>query len=226
MDEPALYYLATQALIHEVILEERNAKFDYIGASTGCTPVRNSYQFTHWTYENRFNEIYNDIVNRVKTYYTILSFATMSPDHTNVVTLDKYDYSAGEYYTDVHSDTGAVSVFFPAGQYGDYTLTLWGNDDWLRVATKVNNSNEQTITDNRNDPTPGLVFWGASGKQAMGQSSGEVPDLVNAYLKAKVEYFEGTLYIDKTAEEFHPDSNAYTMEESQGIRLNCSRTDR
>ena len=215
-DEQALHYLATQVLIHEVILEERNANFDYIGVSAGCTPVRNSYQFTHWTYENRFNEIYNDMVHNVQTYYTRPSFTAATEPYAPIITLDKYDYNSGEYYTDIHSDTGAVSEFFPVGQYGDYTLTPWGNDDWLRVAAKVNNPNEQTITDNRNDPIPGLVFWGASGKQAMGQSSGEVPDPVNAYFKVKVGYFEGTLSISKTAEAFYPDSNSYAMEDGAG----------
>lgn len=59
--------------------------------------------------------LYNDMVNRVKAYYTIPSFATMSPDHTNVVTLDRYDYNSGEYYAGIYSDSGAVSAFFLAG---------------------------------------------------------------------------------------------------------------
>ena len=216
-DEQALHYLATQVLIHEVILEERNANFDYIGVAPGCTPVKNSYQFTDPTYSNRFNEIYNDIVNHVKTYYNIPSFAKSNPDIAPTIILDKYDYNSGEYYTDVHSDVGAVSEFFPAGQYGDYTLTPWGNDDWLRIATRVNNPAEQTITDNRNDPIPGLVFWGASGKQSLGQVSGEVPDPVGAYFKTKVGYMDGNLSLDKTAEVFHPDSNSYSNEDGVGF---------
>lgn len=200
-NEESLLYLATQILIHEVVLEERDANFTYIGAKAGCSAVKDSYVFTSSDFSNHFTNLYNQIVTQVQLYYTIPSFCASTPGAATTFTLDQYDENTHEYYTNLTDNNNVCGTYFPAGyKSGDLVFTPFNGGHNMRVATSKTDFSSATAQDGRDQPIQGLVYWGNSSAQQMCQCAAPTVDPVNAYCKFQIG--NGTLVLHKLSEVY------------------------
>lgn len=186
-DEQSLQFLAAQILVHEVVLEERDAHFQYIGPRAGCSAVKSAYSWTSGDFSRRFQEIYNQMETQVRLYFIIPSFCTSTPETAPTFILDQYDNNTHEYFTNLTDNTNVCGSFFPAGYvYGDLTFTPWNDNHNLRVATRKTDFSERTAADGRNQPIKGLLYWGGTSSQQMCQCGGDIADPVHAFFKVKI----------------------------------------
>ena len=192
--------IATQLLIWETIVGERDENFNHVNAGE-CDAILDTISANHPLYSRIIN-YYNSIVKSVQNHSKIPSFFKKSSLSAQVVTLSWN----GTNYTATLNDTNNV--------LGNYTFTtnnskvtcsVSGNKLTVSSSTAINS--EVTITANKvNGKRKGLVVWGdgiydtgTGDIQDLVTFSAEVDDPVVGYVKVKVS--SGSAKIVKTSED-------------------------
>ena len=200
---------ATQLLIWETIVGERDAEFNHV-APKNCSSVLDYIRADNPLRSEILN-YYNHIVERVQRHTKLPSFCSATIDGAQNIEL-KWD---GNSYTSTLTDTNNVLQ--------DYTFSSSSSGVQIKVSGRnlIVTSSEApsspiTIVAKKNDSQrKGLVVWGdgvyapGEGVQDLVTYVQEVDDLVQGFVNLNVSY--GSAKIVKTSEDGHIENITFTV---------------
>lgn len=202
------HMMATQVLVWETVVGERDADFNHV-APGSADAVKSVYRTSHPLY-GRFSAYYDSIEANVKKHTIVPSFMDRSEEDAQTVELS-WD---GSRYTATLTDTNSVlSEYAFSSAQSDMTFAVDGND--LTISAETAPADGVTITAVRNNTRQGVVVWsdGHYGPDGTMQDvvtfRDTVSDPMYAYLHLKVGY--GSVKIIKTSEDGKVDGIAFTI---------------
>lgn len=202
------HMMATQVLVWETVVGERNADFNHI-APDNADAVKSVYRTSHPLY-GRFSAYYDSIEASVKKHTIVPSFMDRSEEAAQTVELS-WD---GSRYTATLTDTNSVlSEYAFSSAQSDMTFAVDGND--LTISAETAPADGVTITAVRNNTRQGVVVWsdGHYGPDGTMQDvvtfRDTVSDPMYAYLHLKVSY--GSVKIVKTSEDGEVSGISFTV---------------
>ena len=202
------HMMATQVLVWETVVGERDADFNHI-APDNADAVKSVYRTSHPLY-GRFSAYYDSIEASVKKHTVVPSFMDRSEEAAQTVELS-WD---GSRYTATLTDTNSVlSEYAFSSAQSDMTFAVDGND--LTISAETAPADGVTITAVRNNTRQGVVVWsdGHYGPDGTMQDvvtfRDTVSDPMYAYLHLKVGY--GSVKIVKTSEDGEVSGISFTV---------------
>ena len=190
---------ATQLLIWETVVGERDADFRYV-APTDADAVKNVIRDTHPLREKIFS-YYDSIVPNVQKHTKVPSFCTKNLREARTVTLE-WDGSA--YSAVLTDENGVLENYTFSADDPDVQCTIAGNR--LILTTEDAPTVPVTLTaEKKNSARCGVITWTdgqfgiVSGLQDLVTYAETVNDPVVGYLK--VEAGQGSVKIVKTSED-------------------------
>ena len=202
------HMMATQALVWETVVGERDANFNHVDPGS-ADAVKSVYRTTHPLY-SRFSAYYDSIEDSVQKHTIVPSFMAKSTGKAQTVELN-WD---GSSYSATLTDTNGVlgNYRFSANQTG-VSFSVQGNV--LTISTQNAPVGTLQVTAEKEALRKGVVVWsdGHYGPDGTMQDvvtySATVSDPVTAFLKLKVSY--GGAKIIKTSEDGKVDGIAFTI---------------
>ena len=202
------HMMATQALVWETVVGERDADFNHVDPGS-ADAVKSVYRTSHPLY-SRFSAYYDSIEASVKKHTVVPSFMDRSEEDAQTVELS-WD---GSRYTATLTDTNSVlSEYAFSSAQSDMTFAVDGND--LTIYAETAPADGVTITAVRNNTRQGVVVWsdGHYGPDGTMQDvvtfRDTVSDPMYAYLHLKVGY--GSVKIIKTSEDGKVSGISFTV---------------
>lgn len=201
--------MATQVLIWETVVGERDEDFDYVSPGS-YDAVKGVISTAHPLYD-LFCDYYDSIEASVQRHSAIPSFMSKNPNRAQSVELE-WD---GSGYTATLTDHNRVlsDYNFSANEDG-ISFSVSGNQ--LVITATDAPSDSVRITANRVGSTRrGIITWTdgtfnqGSGKQDVITYAQSVSDPVQAFLNLKVSY--GSAKIVKTSEDGKVDNLTFTV---------------
>lgn len=200
---------ATQLLIWETVVGERDANFNHKAAS-GCSNVKDVINAKH-PLRSKIMSYYNSMVSSVQNHTVVLSFCTKSSGSAKV---NELEWNGSKYVTTLTDSNGVLSNYAFKASISGVTFSTSGNK--LTVSMDKAPSKEFTITaSKKNGVRRGVVVW-SEGKHSQNSSvqdvvtyAQEVSDPVSGYVKMKVSY--GSCQIVKTSEDGNVDGINFTI---------------
>ena len=202
------HMMATQVLVWETVVGERDADFNHVDPGS-ADAVKSVYRTSHPLY-SRFSAYYDSIEASVKKHTVVPSFMDRSEEDAQTVELS-WD---GSRYTATLTDTNSVlSEYAFSSAQSDMTFAVDGND--LTISAETAPADGVTITAVRNNTRQGVVVWsdGHYGPDGTMQDVVTFRDTVSApmyaYLHLKVGY--GSVKIIKTSEDGKVSGISFTV---------------
>ena len=202
------HMMATQVLVWETVVGERDADFNHVDPGS-ADAVKSVYRTSHPLY-SRFSAYYDSIEASVKKHTVVPSFMDRSEEDAQTVELS-WD---GSRYTATLTDTNSVlSEYAFSSAQSDMTFAVDGND--LTISAETAPADGVTITAVRNNTRQGVVVWsdGHYGPDGTMQDvvtfRDTVSDPMYAYLHLKVGY--GSVKIIKTSEDGEVSGISFTV---------------
>ena len=202
------HMMATQVLVWETVVGERDADFNHVDPGS-ADAVKSVYCTSHPLY-SRFSAYYDSIEASVKKHTVVPSFMDRSEEDAQTVELS-WD---GSRYTATLTDTNSVlSEYAFSSAQSDMTFAVDGND--LTISAETAPADGVTITAVRNNTRQGVVVWsdGHYGPDGTMQDvvtfRDTVSDPMYAYLHLKVGY--GSVKIIKTSEDGEVSGISFTV---------------
>ena len=202
------HMMATQVLVWETVVGERDADFNHI-APDNADAVKSVYRTSHPLY-GRFSAYYDSIEASVKKHTIVPSFMDRSEEAAQTVELS-WD---GSRYTATLTDTnGVLGEYAFSSAQSDMTFAVDGND--LTISAETASADGVTITAVRNNTRQGVLVWsdGHYGPDGTMQDvvtfRDTVSDPMYAYLHLKVGY--GSVKIVKTSEDGEVSGISFTV---------------
>ena len=201
--------VATQLLVWETVVGERDADFNKVGTG-GKDAICDQISTGHPLY-SRIMSYYNSIAASVQTHSKVPSFFAKSTGKAKSIELE-WD---GEKYTATLTDTNNVlaNYSFSAGVSG---IRFSVNGNRLTITADTAPSDTVTITaEKKNSQRRGVITWtdgvyGPNGKlQDIVTYAQSVNDPVKGYLNIKVSY--GSAKIVKTSEDGKVEGISFTI---------------
>ena len=200
---------ATQLLIWETVVGERDANFNHKAAS-GCSNVKDVINAKH-PLRSKIMSYYNSMVSSVQNHTVVPSFCTKSSGSAKV---NELEWNGSKYVTSLADSNGVLSNYAFKASISGVTFSTSGNK--LTVSMDKAPSKEFTITaSKKNGVRRGVVVW-SEGKHGQNSSvqdvvtyAQEVSDPVTGYVKMKVSY--GSCQIVKTSEDGKVDGINFTI---------------
>ena len=200
---------ATQLLIWETVVGERDANFNHKAAS-GCSNVKDVINAKH-PLRSKIMSYYNSMVSSVQKHTVVPSFCTKSNGSAKV---NELEWNGSKYVTTLTDSNGVLSNYAFKASISGVTFSTSGNK--LTVSMDKAPSKEFTITaSKKNGVRRGVVVW-SEGKHSQNSSvqdvvtyAQEVSDPVSGYVKMKVSY--GSCQIVKTSEDGKVDGINFTI---------------
>lgn len=206
-DSFSLYY-ATQLLIWETVVGERDSDFNHI-TPVGCNAILDKIGAEH-PMKSRIMTHYNNIVAGVKTHTTTPSFCSKTPSGGETKEL-KWD---GSQYTATFTDTNNILQRFSFSADNGYTCRVAGNT--LTVSGTAAPKGTVTVTAVKNTAgRKGIIVWGDGivkpgvGQQDLATYAATVKDPVTAFLRLRVS--TGNIKIVKTSEDGRVDGITFRI---------------
>lgn len=206
-DSFSLYY-ATQLLIWETVVGERDSDFNHI-TPVGCNAILDKIGAEH-PMKSRIMSHYNNIVAGVKTHTTTPSFCSKTPSGGETREL-KWD---GSQYTATFTDTNNILQRFSFSADNGYTCRVAGNI--LTVSGTAAPKGTVTVTAVKNTAgRKGIIVWGDGivkpgvGQQDLATYAATVKDPVTAFLRLRVS--TGNIKIVKTSEDGRVDGITFRI---------------
>lgn len=206
-DSFSLYY-ATQLLIWETVVGERDSDFNHI-TPVGCNAILDKIGAEH-PMKSRIMSHYNNIVEGVKTHMTTPSFCSKTPSGGETKEL-KWD---GSQYTATFTDTNNILQRFSFSADNGYTCRVAGNT--LMVSGTAAPKGTVTVTAVKNTAgRKGIIVWGDGivkpgvGQQDLATYAATVKDPVTAFLRLRVS--TGNIKIVKTSEDGRVDGITFRI---------------
>lgn len=203
------HVVATQLLVWETVVGERDADFNKVG--TGGKDVICDQISTNHPLYSRIMSYYNSIARSVQTHSKVPSFFAKSAGKAKNIELE-WD---GEKYTATLTDTNNVlsNYSFSASVSG---IRFSVNGNKLTITADTAPSDTVTITaEKKNSQRRGVITWtdgvyGPNGKlQDIVTYAQSVNDPVKGYLNIKVSY--GSAKIVKTSEDGKVEGISFTI---------------
>ncbi len=201
--------VATQLLVWETVVGERDADFNKVGTG-GKDAICDQISTSHPLY-SQIMSYYNSIARSVQTHSKVPSFFAKSTGKAKNIELE-WD---GEKYTATLTDTNNVlsNYSFSAGVSG---IRFSVNGNKLTITADTAPSDTVTITaEKKNSQRRGVITWtdgvyGPNGKlQDIVTYAQSVNDPVKGYLNIKVSY--GSAKIVKTSEDGKVEGISFTI---------------
>ena len=200
---------ATQLLIWETVVGERDANFNHKAAS-GCSNVKDVINAKH-PLRSKIMSYYNSMVSSVQNHTVVPSFCTKSSGSAKV---NELEWNGSKYVTTLADSNGVLSNYAFKASISGVTFSTSGNK--LTVSMDKAPSKEFTITaSKKNGVRRGVIVW-SEGKHGQNSSvqdvvtyAQEVSDPVTGYVKMKVSY--GSCQIVKTSEDGKVDGINFTI---------------
>ena len=200
---------ATQLLIWETVVGERDANFNH-KASSGCSNVKDVINSKH-PLRSKIMSYYNSMVSSVQKHTVVPSFCTKSSGSAKV---NELEWNGSKYVATLTDSNGVLSNYDFKASISGVTFSTSGNK--LTVSMDKAPSKEFTITaSKKNGVRRGVVVW-SEGKHSQNSSvqdvvtyAQEVSDPVSGYVKMKVSY--GSCQIVKTSEDGKVDGINFTI---------------
>ena len=206
-DSFSLYY-ATQLLIWETVVGERDSDFNHV-TPVGCNAILDKIGAEH-PMKSRIMSHYNNIVAGVKTHTTTPSFCSKTPSGGETREL-KWD---GSQYTATFTDTNNILQRFSFSADNGYTCRVAGNT--LTVSGTAAPKGTVTVTGVKNTGgRKGIIVWGDGivkpgvGQQDLATYAATVRDPVTAFLRLRVS--TGNIKIVKTSEDGRVDGITFRI---------------
>jgi len=200
---------ATQLLIWETVVGERDANFNHKAAS-GCSNVKDVINAKH-PLKSKIMSYYNSMVSSVQKHTVVPSFCTKSSGSAKV---NELEWNGSKYVATLTDSNGVLSNYDFKASISGVTFSTSGNK--LTVSMDKAPSKEFTITaSKKNGVRRGVIVW-SEGKHGQNSSvqdvvtyAQEVSDPVSGYVKMKVSY--GSCQIVKTSEDGKVDGIKFTI---------------
>ena len=200
---------ATQLLIWETVVGERDANFNHKAAS-GCSNVKDVINAKH-PLRSKIMNYYNSMVSSVQNHTVVPSFCTKSSGSAKV---NELEWNGSKYVATLTDSNGVLSNYDFKANISGVTFSTSGNK--LTVSMDKAPSKEFTITaSKKNGVRRGVIVW-SEGKHGQNSSvqdvvtyAQEVSDPVSGYVKMKVSY--GSCQIVKTSEDGKVDGVNFTI---------------
>lgn len=200
---------ATQLLIWETVVGERDANFNHKAAG-GCSNVKDVINAKH-PLRSKIMSYYNSMVSSVQNHTVVPSFCTKSSGSAKV---NELEWNGSKYVATLTDSNGVLSNYAFKASISGVTFSTSGNK--LTVSMDKAPSKEFTITaSKKNGVRRGVVVW-SEGKHGQNSSvqdvvtyAQEVSDPVTGYVKMKVSY--GSCQIVKTSEDGKVDGINFTI---------------
>lgn len=200
---------ATQLLIWETVVGERDTNFNHKAAS-GCSNVKDVINAKH-PLRSKIMSYYNSMVSSVQKHTVVPSFCTKSSGSAKV---NELEWNGSKYLATLTDSNGVLSNYAFKASISGVTFSTSGNK--LTVSVDKAPSKEFTITaSKKNGVRRGVVVW-SEGKHGQNSSvqdvvtyAQEVSDPVSGYVKMKVSY--GSCQIVKTSEDGKVDGINFTI---------------
>ena len=200
---------ATQLLIWETIVGERDANFNHKAAS-GCSNVKDVVNAAH-PLRSKIFSYYDSMVASIQKHTVVPSFCNRSVGSAKTLELE---WDGSKYTTTLTDANNVLSNYSFSASISGVSFSTNGNK--LTVSMEKAPSDVFTITaSKKNSVRRGVVVW-SEGKHGTGSSvqdvvsyAQEVGDPVSGYVKMKVSY--GSCQIVKTSEDGKVDGINFTI---------------
>ena len=200
---------ATQLLIWETIVGERDANFNHKAAS-GCSNVKDVVNAAH-PLRSKIFSYYDSMVASIQRHTVVPSFCNRSAGSAKTLELE---WDGSKYTTTLTDANNVLSNYSFSANISGVSFSTNGNK--LTVSMEKAPSDTFTITaSKKNSVRRGVVVW-SEGKHGTGSSvqdvvsyAQEVGDPVSGYVKMKVSY--GSCQIVKTSEDGKVDGINFTI---------------
>ena len=202
------HMMATQVLVWETVVGERDADFNHI-APDNADAVKSVYRTSHPLY-SRFSAYYDSIETSVKNHTVVPSFMDRSEEDAQTVELS---WDGGRYTATLTDTNGVLGEYAFSSAQSDMTFAVDGND--LTISAETASADGVTITAVRNNTRQGVLVWsdGHYGPDGTMQDvvtfRDTVSDPMYAYLHLKVGY--GSVKIVKTSEDGEVSGISFTV---------------
>lgn len=202
------HMMATQVLVWETVVGERDADFNHV-APGSADAVKSVYRTSHPLY-GRFSAYYDSIEANVKKHTIVPSFMDRSEEAAQTVELS---WDGGRYTATLTDTNGVLGEYAFSSAQSDMTFAADGND--LTISAKTAPADGVTITAVRNNTRQGVLVWsdGHYGPDGTMQDvvtfRDTVSDPMYAYLHLKVGY--GSVKIVKTSEDGEVSGISFTV---------------
>ena len=204
------HVLATQILIWEVIVGERDSSFDKVSTG-GKNAIWDMVSTSNPIYTTTL-AIYDSMVRNIKNHTKVPSFFARSTGKAQEIDLE---WNGSEYTATLTDSNGVLGNYSFSANVTGFNFKVDGNK--LIITTKTPPTDTVTISANKtNGSRAGFVTWadGSTGVQGSKQDiityAQSVSDPVKGYLKVKVSL--GSAKIVKTSEDGKVDGISFTVE--------------
>lgn len=202
---------ATQILVWETIVGERDANFKHVSTGSFDT-VKSCVSKNHPLY-SKINSYYDEIVTSVQNHTKIPSFMNKSSSKAQTVELE---WNGKEYSASLTDTNGVLSKFSFTADVTGMKFSTSGNT--LTITTDTAPSDTVKITATRSQQRSGIIVWSdgniGGGKQDTITYTASVSDPVKAFVNLKVSY--GSAKIIKTSEDGKVSGISFTIK-GEGI---------
>ena len=219
-----IHFLALQTLIWEVMCEERDAAFNRMSLGDPYHTILSLMDFNHYTYQNRFYELYNDYVYIMQRLDKVPDKMSYDASKCQTVYLDQYDFSKNVYYTYVE-DTSQILHWF---NYSSELFHVERQGQKLYI-TCPNGGKAGYVIAKSNKMYGNLQN---SSKEIIALTSGNLQGLVETvttdkqnqpvYLRVESRNLEGHLEIDPNGGVYQGSSQKMTKTEIKGKMITIS----
>ena len=202
------HMMATQVLVWETVVGERDADFNHVDPGS-ADAVKSVYRTSHPLY-SRFSAYYDSIEASVKKHTVVPSFMDRSEEAAQTVELS---WDGGRYTATLTDTNGVLGEYAFSSAQSDMTFAVDGND--LTISAETASADGVTITAVRNNTRQGVLVWsdGHYGPDGAMQDvvtfRDTVSDPMYAYLHLKVGY--GSVKIIKTSEDGEVSGISFTV---------------
>ena len=202
------HIMATQVLIWETIVGERDSSFNHVSTG-GKDTVKSMIGKGNPCYDE-FIEYYNSIVSSVKSHTVIPSFMENSSSKADEYELE---WNGSEYTVTLTDKNDVLSKYSFSSNVTGMTFSKSGNT--LTITTKDVPKDSVKITATKNQQRKGVLVWSDTkygpdgGIQDVVTYSASVSDPVKAYVNVKVSY--GSAKIVKTSEDGKVEGIKFTI---------------
>lgn len=202
------HMMATQVLVWETVVGERDADFNHVDPGS-ADAVKSVYRTSHPLY-SRFSAYYDSIEASVKKHTVVPSFMGRSEEAAQTVELS---WDGGRYTATLTDTNGVLGEYAFSSAQSDMTFAVDGND--LTISAETASADGVTITAVRNNTRQGVLVWsdGHYGPDGTMQDvvtfRDTVSDPMYAYLHLKVSY--GSVKIVKTSEDGEVSGISFTV---------------
>ncbi len=202
------HMMATQVLLWETVVGERDADFNHVDPGS-ADAVKSVYRTSHPLY-SRFSAYYDSIEASVKKHTVVPSFMDRSEEAAQTVELS---WDGGRYTATLTDTNGVLGEYAFSSAQSDMTFAVDGND--LTISAETASADGVTITAVRNNTRQGVLVWsdGHYGPDGTMQDvvtfRDTVSDPMYAYLHLRVGY--GSVKIIKTSEDGEVSGISFTV---------------